>query len=60
MLIYFLISIAVLKILKTVLLAVISMGVIIAVLGFEYALVVFLIFLLISKRGLKNLEFGKK
>jgi len=63
-LIYFLISIAALKILKTKtsLLAVISMGVIIAVLGFDmiYAFVAFVVFLFISKRGLKNLEFGKK
>ena len=64
MLIYFLISIAALKILKTKtsLLAVISMGVIIAVFGFDmiYALIAFVVFLFIPKRGLKNLEFGKK
>ncbi|WP_456470989.1 hypothetical protein [Caminibacter sp.] len=63
-LIYFLVSIAALNILKTKtsLLAVISMGVIIAVLGFDviYALIAFVVFLFIPKRGLKNLEFGKK
>jgi amino acid efflux transporter len=63
-LIYFLVSLSALKILKTktALLAVISMALIIAVIGIEmiYALIMFLVFILIQKGGLKNLKFSKK
>ncbi|WP_024788253.1 MULTISPECIES: amino acid permease [unclassified Lebetimonas] len=59
-LIYFLVSLSALKILKNKIsfFAVVSMSLIIFVIGFDmfYATAVFLIFIILQKRGLKNLE----
>jgi amino acid efflux transporter len=61
-LIYFLVSLAALKILKNKIsfFAVVSMSLIIFTIGFDmlYAAMVFLIFIIFQKRGLKNLKSG--